>query len=511
MNQTALRALEKELWKRGKWKPHDLQREVMVAKARNKVFTAGRRAGKSQVGGMSLVPKAFSALEELDWLEAKRKQRRWWIIGPEYSDSEKEFRVLYDFLKTLGVPFDKPGTYNNPQMGDMHISLWGGKFMVDAMSAKHPETLVGEGLSGVVLSEAAKLKPSVYPKYVRPALADFNGSTYMGSTPEGRNWFYRAWQRGQDPLRPSWQSWRSPSWENPYIYRKQKAHGREADDRIAMILSAIAKRNMPSEYDSWQKFGKALGFDPEIIEMALDLPTELFKQEVGAEFNEFVGRVFKDFDEEIHVGDFNLDPTWQTYAALDYGFTNPLVWLLIQVDPHGENCRIIDEYYETGRTTEEAGREIRDRGLVPDSLMAMFPDPAEPDRSKALADMFHVPSRGGTGGAIKDRLDIIRKLLKPDPRIAHLDRDHEEWVPRVMINRRCKETIREWNVYRYPKSAEEAAEAGREAPEAPMKKDDHTPEAFGRFAMGFFGSQFIHNAPTRQRRARVGGSRPSRR
>jgi hypothetical protein len=523
----ALTRLAHTAWKKGRWKPHTLQQKVMSNKSRNQVLTAGRRAGKSQVGGMKIVPYAFSALQELDWLEYNRKQRRYWIVGPEYSDSEKEFRVLYDFLKALGVPFDHPGTYNNPQTGDMHISLWGGKFIVDALSAKHPETLVGEGLSGVVLSEAAKLRPTVYPKYIRAALADFKGWTYMGSTPEGRNWFYRAWQAGQDPQRTSWSSWRAPAWENPYVYRKQSVHGETADIAVGTLLSAIRHSIIPQQLPldhellnyvseeawedtvnkTWKKMGRALGIDPEIVELALDLSEELFKQEVGAEFNEFVGRVFKDFDEEIHVSDFPLEPTWKTYAAIDWGFTNPLVYLLIQVDPHGENCRIVGEYYETGRETEEATREIMARGLAPQGLVSMYPDPAEPDRSVTMSRILQVPVSGGTGGLIKDRIDIIRKLLKPDPRISHLPKDHEEWRPRLQIDRRCTNTIREFNVYRYPKTAEEAAEAGRDAPEAPMKKDDHCPEAFGRFAAGFFGGAWAHGGPVRQSRARMGVTR----
>lgn len=518
--------LQKQMWKQARWRPHDLQKTVLRDPTRNQVLAAGRRAGKSEVGGMKLVPYAFSALGELERLKQKRQARRYWIVGPEYSDSEKEFRVLYDTLKALGVPFDKPGTYNNPQTGDMHISLWQGKFVVDALSAKHPETLVGEGLSGVVLSEAAKLRPSVYPKYIRPTLADFNGWTYMGSTPEGRNWFYRMWQRGQDPMRPDWQSWRAPSWSNPYVYGAQKSHGVRGDMAMDVLLNAIRHGEIPRELpldspllsyidnakyariveESWESMGLALGIAPEITAMALDMSQELFKQEVWALFNEFVGRVFKDFDETIHVGDFTLDPTWKTYAAIDYGFTNPFVWLLVQVDPHDENVRVVGEYYETGRTTEEAAREIQSRGLVPSSLLGMYPDPAEPDRSVQLSQLLQIPAFGGTGGPIKDRIDLIRQKLKPDPKVAHLDMEHPEWVPRLQFNRSCKNCIREWNVYRYPKSAEEAAEAGRDAPEEPMKKDDHTPEALGRFMRGHFGGPFEDSAPVRQSQARVGRS-----
>jgi hypothetical protein len=203
------------------WNPHPVQREVIEDDTRNQVLAAGRRAGKSNVGGHKLLPYAFAALAEGEALAEADQRREYWIVGPEYSDAEKEFRVVYNSLRRLGVPFDKPGTYNNPHTGDMHISLWDGAFLVNAASAKYPESLVGEGLSGVILSEAAKLKPSTWPKFIRPMLSDFDGWAFMSSTPEGRNWFYRAWQAGQDPLREDWRSWRIPAWENPYVYKHE--------------------------------------------------------------------------------------------------------------------------------------------------------------------------------------------------------------------------------------------------------------------------------------------------
>lgn len=487
--------------------PHAIQREVLESPVRNKVLAGGRRVGKSQTGGHLLVPKAFSAYGERAWLEETGKTRWYWIAGPEYSDSEKEFRVVYNSLKRLGVPFDKPGTYNNPHTGDMHISMWDGLFRVDALSAKYPDTLVGEGVSGVVLSEAAKLKPTVWPKYIRPTLADFGGWCFMGSTPEGKNWFYRAWQNGHDPMKPDWASWRVPSWANPHVYRGMRKTGAEADAEVAELLRRIRIRETQFPGESWERYGLRHGIDPEVVSLALDLSHELFNQEVAALFNEFVGRVFKEFDEEIHVGDFEYDPAWTTYAALDYGFTNPFVWLLIQVDPHRTNIRIIDEYYETGRTTEEAGAEILARGLAPKSILRFFPDPAEPDRSVQLGNLLQITSAGGTGGPLADRLEWIRRKLRPAEAVANLSVDHPEWVPQLQINRRCKMTIRDFNNYRYPKSAEEAAESGQNLPEAPLKKDDHAPEALGRLMAGLFGSPWsLGEAPARQRRARVGRS-----
>jgi hypothetical protein len=510
--------------------PHPVQSEILASKARNQVLAAGRRFGKSQVGGWKLVPYAFRAWTERAALEQAGHRREYWIVGPEYSDSEKEFRVVYNALRRLGVDFDKPGTYNNPQSGDMHISLWEGMFQIHAKSAKYPESLVGEGLSGVVLSEAAKLRELAWTKYIRPTLADFRGWSFMGSTPEGRNWFYRAWEAGQDPLRPDWSSWRAPAWSNPFVYRDMAVYGPEADDAVRRLQTLIRSRTIPKELPvtsslrsfigdaqwesatarTWEMVGKALGLDSEIVALALDLSEETFNQEEAALFNEFVGRVFKDFDEELHVGDFDFEPDWKTYAALDYGFTNPFVWLLIQVDPFGERIRILDEYYERGRTNGEAFREIQERGLAPGGLLEFYPDPAEPDRTAEGQQILGVRAKGGTGGLINDRIEWIRRKLKPVPLVAHLDVAHPDWAPMLQVHRRCRHMIREMNAYRYPRTAEEAAARDQEAPENPLKKDDHTPEALGRFMIGHFGSPWkTAAAPSRQRRAKI-GRRPTR-
>jgi hypothetical protein len=110
----------------------------------------------------------------------------------------------------------------------------------------------------------------------------------------------------------------------------------------------------------------------------------------------------------------------------------------------------------------------------------------------------------GTGGALEDRLEWIRRKLHADEKVSHLGPDHEEWTPQLQIDRRCVNTIREFNTYRYPATWEEAQAKDREAPEAPMKKDDHTPEALGRFMIGFFGTPWARNtSPVRQTKARM--------
>jgi Terminase large subunit, T4likevirus-type, N-terminal len=457
-----LAIVKDRIWPALNYIPNPAQAVIHKDPARHRVVAAGRRVGKSTCGGHELIPEVYRAHFNQARLSDLGIRMEFWIVGPNYTDAEKEFRVFYNDCKKLGLPFDRPGTYYDAKGGSMQVSLWGGKFLVTAKSAAHPESLVGEGLFGVVMAEAAKQKESTWTKYVRPTLADFEGWSIFNSTPEGKNWFYDLWVRGQNPADSSWSSHRFPSWYNTHVYPQ----GRK---------------------------------DPEILELAKDLTEEAFNQEIGAQFSDYVGRVFKDWDEEKHVGDFPYDPTLPVYLATDYGWTNPNVGLWIQKDIW-DNLYVIGEYYERGRTDAEFAADLKEQfpGLV-DVCREMYPDPEDPKASNTISRALRMQMRGGTGGERKIRLDLIRAWLKDvNP---HLADDHPERHPKLRVDRRCRNFIREMDAYRYPDTK---GEATLNAKEEPLKKDDHTPEALGRFMRGHFGES-VEGGRARVRKANVRG------
>ena len=452
--------------------PHAGQRKIHCDTARMKVVTAGRRFGKSELGGHELVPEALITYTMATELNNARKRREFWIVGPEYSDSEKEFRIVWDELVKAEVPMDKPGSYNSPWSGEMTISAFKGAFMISAKSAKYPGTLVGEGLSGVILAEAAKLKTTVWHKFIRPTLADYRGWALFTTTPEGKNWLYELWKRGQDPNDPSWSSWRMPSWINDIVFPLGAT-----DEGIAMIREALSDPDKALT----PEVIRASGVDEEIADMARDMTEERFAQEIEAKFTEFVGRVFKNFDEELHVTDCFYNPDFPLYVAVDYGWSNPFVALLIQADAF-DNVFVIADYRRINRDIEDIALDLAsERGGLFAKAVNLYPDPASPGDTAVLAKKLHYKAMGGTGGELKWRLELIRKALKLVP-------DHGPWemrAPKLVFSRTVSaETIREFNEYRYPDTKEEAK---GEAPENPLKKDDHAPEALGRFFRGYFG------------------------
>lgn len=445
--------------------PNKAQRKIHASTARFQVVAAGRRTGKSTAGGMELLPECYRAYMQKDWLQEEGLRHEYWIVGPQYTDAEKEFRSFYNKAKQLKMPFDKPGTYYDARGGDMQVSLWGGRYLLQAQSAKYPENLVGEGLRGVIVAEAAKMKKRIWDQYLRPTLADYRGWGKFNSTPEGKNWFYEFFQLGLHEEDPEWESFRFPSYANERLF----------------------------------PLGKD---DPEIISMLRGMSEEMGKQEVLAEFTNYVGQVFKDWDEEWHVDGklATYNPAWPVYLATDYGWTNPNVVLFIQVDPW-DHVHVIDEYYQSHRSPEEVAYDLEHgaQSTAHPSLCRvaskLFPDPADPAASHTLSERLRLQTITGTGGEIKTRLELIRKWLKDEN--EHLDYDHPDRRPRLLVNPKCKMMISEMDAYRYPKTRDEQINEKEE----PLKKDDHAPEALGRFFKGYFGDEAV-TAPPMMRKVR---------
>lgn len=494
--------LKSSLYREVGWSPHDGQIPILRSDARSRILAAGRRFGKSEIGAYDrLLPEALYVKANENRIRDLGQRHEYWIVGPEYSDGEKEFRKLYNTMKRLEFPFDDKrstdgiGTRYNTESGDMTISLWGGLYYVVVKSAKYPDSLIGEGLRGVVLAEAAKLKASVYDKYVRPTLADYKGWLLATSTPEGKNWFHEFYLRGRDPKFPGWESWRKAAWHNPYVYP-----GTTTDKGIKLAHQWLQPKDPIGLSLERREFLVNGLVDEEVLDLMQTMTEERFNQEIGADFSEYVGRVFKAWDEEVHVTDleYNPNPRWFTCAAVDYGFTNPFVWLLIQVDVWG-NVYVLDEIYERGLTIPEAIAMIQDQGLCPDSMRIFYPDPEDPGASTQISRKLRIKIGGNTGGRRRDRIDLIRAALKRVP--AHLPNDHPEKQPKLFVNRRCKGLRADMDAYRYPDTKHER---GTNDPEDPMKKDDHGPEALGRFFRGHFGVGDLNRQKSVVKTARIG-------
>jgi hypothetical protein len=336
-------AAKRQLFKTLKYEPHsEEQWECHLSPARFKIPCCGRRWGKTTFGGNELTAAALET-ENIDTSDPPV----YWIVGPNYALGEKEFRVLYqNLVKKLGLGNRIKKQYNVNQ-GQMRIEMpWG--TVIEVKSADRKDGLVGEGLNGVVMAEAASHDKDTWDMYVRPALSDRRGWAIFPSTPRGYNWYQGMWMMGQLPDFPEYESWRLPTWTNKARYPK----GLEEE---------------------------------EMIELKRITPETTWLQEYAADFVAYQGKIYTEFIPKIHIKEIPYNPAWRNYLVFDYGFADPFVCLDIMVDP-SDNVYVWREYQVTSMSTWEHGQIIRNRKNPPGyHIDGMFGDPRGADEAATLA------------------------------------------------------------------------------------------------------------------------------
>jgi hypothetical protein len=424
------------------YEPHDGQLDLHLARSRFKVVRCGRRWGKTFFGAHEAEMGLLSACP------ITAGPSLGWIVGPNYTDAEKEFRIVYNTMRKLGIDRDSIKFVNNADSGSMHIKTdWGAEII--GKSAAHPEKLVGEGLNYVLMVEAGRHRRPTWGSYIRPALSDKRGWAIFSGVPEGaseHSLLYALYERGQSKRFKAWHSYKRPSWTNNIVF----PGGRQ---------------------------------DPEILEAEADLTKEEFDRQYGAEFTEKTGAVMKEYSDDIHLGDFDYRPDWPLYVAVDYGFTNPFVVLFIQVGPF-DDIRVIREFRRQELDTLEVCSDLIGEypGLVR-VAQKIYPDPAEPDDTRTMVRELRIPANKNTGGPLSKRLSLIRRALKVQNR--HLPETDPERRPRLMIDRTHCKTLA-WEMregYKWPEHKSEI----RSDSENPLDKDNHGVEALGRFFRGYYG------------------------
>jgi len=404
------------LFERIGYEPHsEGQWEIHTTTARFCIPCCGRRWGKSQSAGHKMTQKMFVP----DTVN--------WIVGPTYKLGEKEFRVVWDDFKKLKL-LDKCKKAYNKVQGNMYIRTpWNA--LLEVVSAEKQESLVGEGLAHVIMSEAAKHKMSTWQMYIEPALADKRGSADFPSTPQGFNWYKGLYDMGQHPDFPMYQSWRFPTWSNKAVF--------------------------PDGLE-----------DPEIVRIHSQVSEQYWLQEYAAEFTTFAGQIYPEFNEMVHVRPMTFNPNFRNYQAWDFGYNDPTVVLDIMVDP-ADNVYVWREYQVSGKSTWEHGWIIKNREN-PDGyhVNAMFADPRGKDQIETLKLVLgHLYAQDVEGGWSAG-VEAIKRWLKPQ----------DGGLPKLFIDPSCIHLIRQMTTLR----AKEMIEGRNERP-GQHDYDDHGPDALRYF------------------------------
>jgi hypothetical protein len=165
--------------------------------AKVKVISMGRRWGKTTMAGAIALACANDG------------GRVAWVV-PTY----KNARPVWRWVEASVGPLLKGGAVvANRTDRAVEFPATGGYLGV--YSADSDVGLRGEAFHLAVLEEAARISERTWNEVVMPTLADYAGDAILISTPMGRNWFWREWERGRAQMDAEQAAFTAPSTDNP--------------------------------------------------------------------------------------------------------------------------------------------------------------------------------------------------------------------------------------------------------------------------------------------------------
>jgi len=195
--------------------------------------------------------------------------------------------------------------------------------------------------------------------------------------------------------------------------------------------------------------------DERIDEKIAEWPEEVQATRIEGLFASYYGAVYRSFSRKVHViKPFKIPSDWTLYRGIDFGFTNPFVCLWVARDKD-ENWYVYREYYRAKTGIQEHIANMKARS-VGERYERTFADPenAEDRNELRTAGIPTFTARKDVARGI----ELVQGKLKVKT----------NGKPSLYIVNTCRNTAREFAMYRYPKGS-----VSRDPADIPLAKDDH--------------------------------------
>ncbi len=397
----------------------------------------GRRSGKS-----------VFAFNEAIQVCLEKPNAKVWIIAPTYTQAKDVYWRGRDVMKYL--------------LDEMYLKKNDSELLIEfrqnsilqLKGAERKELLRGSGLDLIILDEVAEYRhfDEIWNNILRPALSDKNGKAIFVSTPKGYNHFYDLYQKGQEGEK-DWKSWRIPTWNsgNPWTLTE---HGKK-----------------------------------EIEDIKQEKTEDWIMQEYGADFRKYTGLVFKTFDENIHIHDFDISPRFQLECGMDFGFQNPTVFICSYFD-EDDNWWIFDEYFKAQTPITDHASAIHSiREKYKNPLRFIVGDSANQqdiEEYRSSKNRLYITPVEKTNKSVSRGISRIEERLLINPATN---------LPRMFVHPQCTNLIAEFERYRWQETKyEDVNEKDR-----PEKAFDHGMDAI-RYII-------LHHTKQREKVMRTSGTK----
>ena len=402
---------------------HQAVRDFHNSTARVKVCSAPRRSTKSYAAAKDALSTILTP------------GTRTWIVGPNYSLAEKEFRYIHQDLvlrrNQIGLPKPKI-CHANARSGALYIQFpWGS--IVEGKSADNPESLLGEAVDYVIYSEAAQLARQIRERYVQPTVITKKGIEVIPTTPDqGGEWVHELVELGQ---RDDFEDIESFHWD--------------------ITANPIYDR------DEFERAKKFYGAD-----------SPVFREQYLGEWVFYGGRVFPTFSENIHIiKPFDIPKDWPVLRGIDFGSRDPFVTLWCAVGPENELYFFNEYYCREAKGMREHALHIKAESEGMRTIRTI----GDPSAKQSIEDMCveGIPTISGNNDRNAGRMRLLEYMslsedgVPPWP-IQNLPERYtrKKW-PRMYIFASMKETLREMRYYRWKESAK------REGDREKTEGEDH--------------------------------------
>lgn len=443
-----------------------------------------RLVGWARRGG-----KTMAAASEALALAMYRPGSWIWLAAPIMDLVSRSFDMVLKMIRDRGFKYRK---INNTVQHKLIVL--DNYSRIEGVSLENPPSAAGTAIDLAVVDEAAQITPDAWYRAIMPPLTDHNGKALLLSAWEGDENFFakKAEDAKQEMLEKgtesNWEVFVSPSYEVNFY---QFPQGRQTP------ALKIAESEMPP-HDFLEQFGA--------------IPQ-------GAK-----GRVFPEFKERVHVGEFPFDPNQPVILAVDPS-SGPNPYAVSVIQDYGDYWHVIDEFYRGSVLEEEVTEDLRQREWA-SNVVEMIVDSASPDKIRRLVELgwpaypvfekpkielrlpmysaqlrdplrFHRFYRQKTNEVLDKRglpadLDLqfgamnAKELqlltLEVEESISDINLTPDDVVQlrgctRVRIDRRCVNIIKEHKSYAYPRRRDERNNFKL----VPMDKDNHAMDNLGYF------------------------------
>lgn len=270
-----------------------------------------------------------------------------WLAAPTAKLVDRSWQYVMEFLDDLGLRGD---CQVRDQVQEKRC-ITPNKSRIEGVSCENVMSMAGDKVDFAVVDECSQIVPDTWERGILPPLTDRRGGALLISSYDGEGDFFsnkilelkkeeeRAKQFGFEPEK-RWAMFEAPSYDvNFYAYPQG--------------IETKSLKDMQSEMD-----------------------VATFQEQFGSMVAGSRDRVFPEFIERVHVGNYPFNPQVPVYLACDPSSgANPYAILVIQ--DYKDYLVVIDELYEKNVKAEDYDPVMRRRPWA-ENVVEMVVDSAWP-------------------------------------------------------------------------------------------------------------------------------------